>query len=51
MTRDKLRGFAVDSRRIYSAFSRDLQSIVWLLVMPDEWAKLNKVDVLDSIRV
>jgi hypothetical protein len=51
MTRDMLQGNAVKLHSIRSGFASDLQSVVLANKDAENAATLNKVDVLDLIRV
>jgi hypothetical protein len=51
MTRAMLRGNAVELHSIRSGFASDLQSVVLANKDAGNTATLNKVDVLDSIRM
>jgi hypothetical protein len=51
MIRDMLRRNTVDLHSIRSGFASDLRSMVFANNDAENAAKLNKVDVLDSIRV
>jgi hypothetical protein len=51
MTREVLRRNAVELLSIRSAFASDLRSMVFAAIDAENAAKLNKVDVLDLIRV
>jgi hypothetical protein len=51
MTRDVLRRNAVDLRAIRSGFASDLRSMVSANSDAENATKLNKVNVLDLIRV
>jgi hypothetical protein len=51
MTRDMLRGNAVELHSIRSAFASDLRSMVSANSDAESAAKLNKVDVSGLIRV
>ncbi len=51
MTRGMLRGNAVELHSIRSEFASDLRSMVSANNDAENAAKLNKVNVLDSIRV
>ena len=51
MTRDMLRGNEVELHSIRSGFASDLRSMVSANNAAENATKLNKVDVLDLIRV
>jgi hypothetical protein len=51
MTREMLRRNAVDSQRICITFSRNLRSIVWLLLDARRNPKVIKVSVFETNRM